>query len=113
MAAVAAPSSSRRCWAALLLLVVVLAGSVTGRADFSSDPDTPDANGLIEGFYHGKCRGVERTIRRAVFRAVWDNPGVAPGLIRLFFHDCFGNLVRCGASSRGSNFSRVAEIGIG
>ncbi|KAJ0978562.1 hypothetical protein J5N97_014036 [Dioscorea zingiberensis] len=44
---------------------------------------------LKVGFYNYKCKEAETIIRNTVAKAISKNPGVAPGIIRIYFHDCF------------------------
>ncbi|MQL94325.1 hypothetical protein Taro_026977 [Colocasia esculenta] len=47
---------------------------------------------LNPSFYDNVCPQALPTIRRAVFRAVADEPRMGASLLRLHFHDCFVNL---------------------
>ncbi|KAK9673080.1 hypothetical protein RND81_12G144300 [Saponaria officinalis] len=44
---------------------------------------------LRVGFYHDKCPSAEAIIRYEVSIAFSSNRGIAPGLVRLHFHNCF------------------------
>ncbi|XP_057463374.1 peroxidase 5-like [Actinidia eriantha] len=43
---------------------------------------------LQVGFYNDKCAGVETIVRQEVHKAFVQDYGIAPGLIRMHFHDC-------------------------
>ncbi|KAG0466699.1 hypothetical protein HPP92_018279 [Vanilla planifolia] len=45
--------------------------------------------GLSVGYYEFTCPSAEQVVYETIAAAYANNPGIAPGLIRMFFHDCF------------------------
>ncbi|XP_008776272.2 peroxidase 5-like [Phoenix dactylifera] len=49
----------------------------------------PSLASLEVGYYRSTCPMAEKIVRRTVVKAVAGDHGLAAGLIRLYFHDCF------------------------
>ncbi|KAL2609005.1 hypothetical protein R1flu_027578 [Riccia fluitans] len=71
--------------------------------------------GLAFNFYSKSCPNAEKIISEAVSAAIQKDQGIAPGLLRIFFHDCFSQ--GCDASlllndGRGSELNDPANASI-
>nr|XP_043626318.1 peroxidase N1-like [Erigeron canadensis] len=72
-----------------VLLVFLLATFTT--LALSQGNQGRGSRGTRVGFYRSTCPSVESVVQSAVRSAVQANPTIAPGLLRMFFHDCFVN----------------------
>ncbi|CAN6216904.1 unnamed protein product [Urochloa humidicola] len=77
----------------LLFLFALLASAAQLRG---AVVDAVIVDGLQVGFYSQTCPQAEGTISDIVNNEIGMDRGIAPGLIRLFFHDCF--ITGCDAS---------------
>ncbi|KAL9997374.1 putative peroxidase [Helianthus debilis subsp. tardiflorus] len=64
--------------------------------------------GTRVGFYKSTCPRVESIVQSAVESAVQANPTIAPGLLRMFFHDCFINGCDASVLINGSSTEKSA-----
>ncbi|CAN6230134.1 unnamed protein product [Urochloa humidicola] len=79
-------SSSSRVGVAVLLLVVAVSSCASSATVTVNEPI---ADGLSWSFYDASCPSVEGIVRWHVTEALRRDVGIAAGLIRIFFHDCF------------------------
>lgn len=69
----------------VLPLVLVLVFSLTSQIEAE----------LQVGFYRDKCKAAESIVKDEVEKAFDRDRGIAPGLLRLHFHDCFVRVNTC------------------
>ncbi|XP_062224539.1 peroxidase 5-like [Phragmites australis] len=70
-----------------LVLVVVLTAAAASSCHAAVDAKIVD--GLRVGFYNQTCPDAESTVRDIVNADMTNDPTIAAGIIRIFFHDCF------------------------
>ncbi|KAM0861133.1 hypothetical protein ACQ4PT_046069 [Festuca glaucescens] len=78
--------------AAAIILVALICGAMHHHPAAAMKVDTTGvavANGLSFGFYQDTCPFVEHIVEFFVGEAFKKDTGIAPALIRIFFHDCF------------------------
>jgi peroxidase len=68
------------------LLLIVCGAAAAASADVGQPPVAP---GLSFDFYKRSCPRAEAVVRSFVREAVRRDAGLAAGLLRLHFHDCF------------------------
>jgi peroxidase len=68
---------------------VALLSLCLGLALFAGQPAGVHGRGAASS---GKKDAVADTVKKVVGKAIEDNPGLGPALIRLIFHDCWVNV---------------------
>lgn len=76
---------------AVLCFTVAVAWSLLLSDQFAVDTTSLGVAGLKEDYYEGKCGGedVEAIIFKSMQASFEDDSGIAPGILRIVFHDCF------------------------
>ncbi|PWA96027.1 heme peroxidase [Artemisia annua] len=82
------------------ILLIILLAAMTNIAQ---------GQGTQVGFYRTTCPRVESIVQSAVRQAVRSNPTMAPGLLRIFFHDCFVNGCDASLLLNGSSSEKTAR----
>ncbi|GAB4845177.1 Peroxidase 12 [Ancistrocladus abbreviatus] len=94
-------SMSMSMWTILLMLTMAICLSAVAAAD------PPIVDGLSWSFYESSCPKLESIIRKHLKKVFHKDITLAPGLLRLHFHDCFvqgceGSVLLDGTASRPS-----------
>ncbi|KAK1417625.1 hypothetical protein QVD17_26755 [Tagetes erecta] len=95
-------SSLNKMVALLVLLLATLTTLSLAQGNRGS------GGGTRVGFYSSTCPRVESIVQSAVQSAVRANPTIAPGLLRMFFHDCFVNGCDASILLQGPSTERTA-----
>ncbi|KAF5448525.1 hypothetical protein F2P56_029050 [Juglans regia] len=72
------------------------------------DASLVHGQGTRVGFYSKTCPRVESIVRSTVQTHFGSNPAIAPGLLRMHFHDCFVNGCDASILIEGTNTERTA-----
>lgn len=89
---------------AMLAILSFMSTPVSAGRSLSSSSD----GGCKEGFYQQSCPNVETIIYESMLKSFQNDPTVAPGVLRLAYHDCFvrgcdASLLLDGSSSEKTN----------
>ncbi|BAF16251.1 peroxidase 12 [Oryza sativa Japonica Group] len=71
------------------MVVLLISGLFAARCAAVVTTGEPVVAGLSWGFYDTSCPSVEGIVRWHVTEALRRDIGIAAGLVRIFFHDCF------------------------
>jgi len=76
---------------AVLCFAVAVAWSLLRIDQFAAATTSLGEAGLKEDYYEGKCgdEDVEAIIFESMQDSFEDDSGIAPGILRIVFHDCF------------------------
>ncbi|WJX66314.1 peroxidase [Trifolium repens] len=78
-------SASITCFYSLLLVSSILFASYF----HASEAQAPVVKGLAYNFFAQTCPNLENIVRNHLTKVLKSDNGQAPGLLRIFFHDCF------------------------
>ncbi|XP_050236269.1 peroxidase N1-like [Mercurialis annua] len=85
----------------MCMFIAIAANSAQGQA------------GTRVGFYSSSCPRAESIVRSTVTTHFRSNPGIAPGLLRMHFHDCFVRGCDASVLISGANTERTAPPNLG
>jgi len=91
-----------------IFIALVLAISV-----FSASVAAHGASGLRVGFHHKTCPRVEKIVYQSMVRSYHRDKTVAPGVLRIAFHDCFVRGCDASVLLAGPNTERAALFNTG
>jgi peroxidase len=83
---------------AAVILAMTMFSLCAGLSAATVTVNEPLVAGLSWSFYDASCPSVEGIVRWHVTEALRRDIGVAAGLIRIFFHDCFPQVAEGGGT---------------
>lgn len=79
----------------LLISSILFITSQFHASEAQSNKKAPVVEGLSFDFYSKTCPNLESIVREHLKTVFKQDNGQAPGLLRIFFHDCFVQVIKC------------------